>query len=121
MTPREINELARSSPVLKRSLKMRNVYTFLRKEEVAVCCSNDICEKCNKLNEALLVSPYNGSFPGWCVDCILHAFFADEPLYNKYRDPRSKDYDAVYDNNCKAWDDFSDVPDDYEGPEIAWG
>jgi|SRR5712664_3551723 len=121
MTPKEINQLAQQSPVLKRSL-MRNVYTFLRKEEVAVCCSNNTCEKCNKLHEDLLVSPYNGPHPGWCVECVLHAFFADEPLYNKYRDPRSKDYDAVYDKQYRTWNafEFEDDPD-YDVPPIDWG
>jgi hypothetical protein len=120
MTPKEINKLAQQSNMLKRSLKMRNVYTFLRKEEIAIYCSNNACEKCNVIHASLLISPYNGPHPGWCVECVLHDFFAGEELYSKYRDPRSKDYDAVYDNNCNVWDNFSDVPDDYDGPPIAW-
>src|SRR5207245_39058 len=98
MTPKEINTLAQQSSVLRRSLKIRNAYTFLRKEKVAICCANDTCEKCDKLHDTLLISPYNGPHPGWCVECVLHAFFADEPFYDKYRDPRSESYDAVYDN-----------------------
>jgi hypothetical protein len=124
MTPKEINKLAQQSPVLKRSLKMRNVYTFLRKEEVAICCEKLRCDKCNELHGALLASPYNGPHPGWCIECVLHAFFADEPLYDKYLDPRSKDYNPKYydlSHTIIEGPCFEIDPDDYDGPPIALG
>lgn len=135
MTPQEIARHLHESPALHAAMQTDKprVWHFLRRD-VATCIHmadayfvptmtvigrvlvlqphTVPCEKCKRpyAHDMLLESPYNGPLPaGWCMECILHEFLYGLPITDKYRDPRSREYDAKYDAQCKAWDDINDV------------
>jgi hypothetical protein len=116
MTPSEIKRLMQQSSALQEALKTDKIriWQFLRQE----CIYGYIlsCGRCNKVAQ-LLYSPYALDL---CIECVLHDLLVEGPfLFDEYRDPRSRKYNEAYDKNCKAWEDFYTLPDDYDGPPIA--
>lgn len=39
------------------------------------------CERCGKTTYPTLKSPYNDFHPGWCIECVLDAFYAHNQTY----------------------------------------
>lgn len=127
MRPQEIQQLKAGSPVLARALTVMRgrVWRLLREgvfvrfpapAGIAQCCG-----RCDRTILHTFKSPYNSWHPGWCIDCILQAFYDDESLYNPYRDPEAPEYDERYDRECQLWEDFLEEPkEDEDGPPMAF-
>lgn len=128
MTPQEI-KLARSfSSHLDRALVLmrKQVWRLFREGVFFVTdeALTSVCERCCQTVVFTFKSPYNSWHPGWCLECILQAFYADEPLYNPYRDPYAPEYNARYDRECRFWEGFleeqhREQEEDDDGPPIA--
>lgn len=100
MLPTQIHQLMQQSPALQEALKQdrERVWQFLRQEASYQYVLP--CERCQNAAQ-LLRSPYAQDL---CVECLLYELLECPPIEDKYRDPRSRFYDASYDEQCKAWD-----------------
>jgi hypothetical protein len=120
MTPQEIRHLLTESPALHKAMEAekQRIWQFLR-QEVTSGYAITICVQCRQMG-ILLETPYR---PDLCIDCLLMLMeqLKDDPITEKYRDTRSRFYDARYDEQCKIWDDLDTIwlPDDYDGPPIV--
>lgn len=126
MTPKEIQQLIQHSPALKEALATNKatMWTFLREKvqtrDGYYPQGAHTCEKCRKSVYPTLKSVYNSWHPGWCIECVLQAFFDDAELYDPYCDPNAPEYDERHAKEVEFWKDFYTVPDDYDGPPIVW-
>ncbi len=78
----EIQQLKSQSPALRMALHDKEAYRFLREQVQAQLNCYPICEHCLRVVLFTLISPFNAPHPGWCVDCVLGAFYTDDmPLY----------------------------------------
>ena len=81
MIPIEIYLLKQQSPVLQNALQTdRNVVwrflsNFVQSRLGYYPQGHHTCERCGKVCYPTLKSPYNDFHPGWCIDCVLHAFY----------------------------------------------
>jgi len=126
MTPAEIKQLMQQSVALREALttKRETVWLFLREKVQArygyAPIDAHTCEKCGKTVYPTLKSIYNAWHPGWCIECVLQAFFDDAELYDPYCDPNAPEYDERHAKEQEFWKNFYTVPEDYDGPPIEW-
>jgi len=79
MTIQELIQLKRECIVVDWSLHEPNkseVWKFLR-EDVHTSQNSAICGRCGVEEIATYGSSYNAMHPGWCIYCVLFAFFSN--------------------------------------------
>jgi hypothetical protein len=124
MTPQEILRIKQQSPALQRALKAYQVtlWPFLRAQVVArygyYIQGHHECECCQTVVYPTLKSPYNAFHPGWCIECVLHAFLT--PGTPLYKTPQEIEEEQKSRAECYAWEP-PNWPNDYDGPPILWG
>ena len=114
----EIAQLKSCSPALRLALSRHDVYHFLR-EQVQVhvlCAPPDPCPHCQHPVSAFLSHPYSAPHIGWCIDCVLGAYFSGLPLYEPPEKEQPRAPYFVYDE--RGWTDQDGEP--VESP-FRWG
>lgn len=113
----EIQQLKSSSPALRMALSQRDVYRFLREQvtsrEDCFPQGAHTCEHCGRVVGLTLMSPYNDPHPGWCIDCVLGAYFTpDMPLYEppEKERPRREGSTHYFVNDGQGWTDQDGNP-----------
>lgn len=94
----DIAQLKQQSEALREALKTHDaaLWQFLReKVQTREGCfpqGHHGCEQCGKVAQPwTLKSPYNTPHPGWCIDCVLHAYFTGAPYYLTPEQQREQD------------------------------
>ena len=107
----EIAQLKSQSPALRMALHQRDCYHFLREQVKAwdAYSADDTCSHCGRAIYPKLMHPYAAPDIGWCIDCVLGAYFSDAPRYEPPEKPRPKAYYFVYEDG-QGWKDQDGNP-----------